>query len=104
MMHLLRSSMRVRLLEKFSGSQLIQSEPDASSFPLRWYENYPRGCGWTAWDPSSPVFIMDAPGGKTLCIPSVFISYHGDALDENWTTSKYGSDFNQGGRIIKGYW
>lgn len=69
-------------LEKFSGSQLIQSEPDASSFPSGGMRTTFEARGYTAWDPSSPVFIMEHTNGSTLCIPSVFISYHGDALDE----------------------
>lgn len=69
-------------IEKLSGSQLIQSEPDASSFPSGGMRTTFEARGYTAWDSSSPIFIMDAPNGKTLCIPSVFISYHGDALDE----------------------
>jgi glutamine synthetase len=71
-----------RTLEKFSGSQLIQSEPDASSFPSGGMRTTFEARGYTAWDPSSPVFIMEHANGKTLCIPSVFISYHGHALDE----------------------
>ena len=71
-----------RVIEKFSGSQLIQSEPDASSFPSGGMRTTFEARGYTAWDPSSPVFIMEHANGKTLCIPSVFISYHGDALDE----------------------
>lgn len=71
-----------KVLEKFSGSQLVQSEPDASSFPSGGMRTTFEARGYAAWDPSSPMFIMDGPGSKTLCIPSVFISYHGDALDE----------------------
>jgi len=69
-------------IEKFSGSQLIQSEPDASSFPSGGMRTTFEARGYTAWDPSSPMFIMEHTNGKTLCIPSVFISYHGDSLDE----------------------
>ncbi|MBS1963907.1 MAG: glutamine synthetase III [Bdellovibrionales bacterium] len=69
-------------VEKFSGAQLIQSEPDASSFPSGGMRTTFEARGYTAWDPSSPMFIMESVGAKTLCIPSVFISYHGDALDE----------------------
>jgi glutamine synthetase len=69
-------------IERFSGSQLIQSEPDASSFPSGGMRSTFEARGYTAWDPSSPIFIMDGPNGKTLCVPSVFISYHGDALDK----------------------
>ncbi len=68
-------------MERFSGSQLIQSEPDASSFPSGGMRTTFEARGYTAWDPSSPLFIVEGPNGKTLCIPSVFISYHGDALD-----------------------
>ena len=66
----------------FSGSQLIQGEPDASSFPSGGMRTTFEARGYTAWDPSSPIFIMDGPNGRTLCVPSVFISYHGEALDK----------------------
>ncbi len=69
-------------IERFSGSQLIQSEPDASSFPSGGMRATFEARGYTAWDPSSPIFLIDGPNGKTLCIPSVFISYHGQALDK----------------------
>lgn len=71
-----------KVMEKFSGSQLVQSEPDASSFPSGGMRTTFEARGYAAWDPSSPMFIMDSPGSKTLCIPSIFISYHGHALDE----------------------
>ncbi|MCC6526339.1 MAG: glutamine synthetase III [Polyangiaceae bacterium] len=73
---------RGRTVEKFSGSQLIQSEPDASSFPSGGMRTTFEARGYTAWDPSSPVFIVEHTNGKTLCVPCVFISYHGAALDE----------------------
>ncbi len=69
-------------VEKFSGAQLIQAEPDASSFPSGGMRTTFEARGYTVWDPSSPMFIMEGPNGKTLCIPSAFISYHGDAMDE----------------------
>ncbi len=69
-------------IEQFSGSQLIQGEPDASSFPSGGMRTTFEARGYTAWDPSSPIFLMEGPNGSTLCIPSVFISYHGDALDQ----------------------
>jgi glutamine synthetase len=69
-------------IEKFSGSQLIQSEPDASSFPSGGMRTTFEARGYTAWDPTSPMFMMVTTNGRTLCIPSVFISYHGHALDE----------------------
>jgi glutamine synthetase len=66
-----------KVIEKFSGSQLVQQEPDASSFPNGGIRNTFEARGYTAWDPSSPAFIY----GTTLCIPTVFISYTGEALD-----------------------
>jgi glutamine synthetase len=69
-------------IERFSGSALIQSEPDASSFPSGGMRTTFEARGYTAWDPSSPIYISENGSTKTLCIPSVFISYHGDALDE----------------------
>lgn len=63
--------------EKFKGNALVQQEPDASSFPNGGLRNTFEARGYSAWDPSSPVFIMDG----TLCIPSVFVSYTGEALD-----------------------
>ena len=64
-------------IEKFGGGALVQQEPDASSFPNGGIRNTFEARGYTAWDPTSPAFIY----GTTLCIPSVFVSYKGDALD-----------------------
>ena len=64
-------------VEKFSGSLLVQQEPDASSFPNGGIRNTFEARGYTAWDPTSPAFIF----GTTLCIPTVFVSYTGEALD-----------------------
>ncbi len=69
-------------IEQFTGDQLTQSEPDASSFPSGGLRATWEARGYTAWNPASPVFIMESPGSKTLCIPSAFIGYHGEALDE----------------------
>ncbi|MGH7720417.1 MAG: glutamine synthetase III [Gemmatimonadaceae bacterium] len=69
-------------MESFSGSQLIQSEPDASSFPSGGLRATWEARGYTAWNPASPVFIVESGGTRTLCIPSVFIGYNGEALDE----------------------
>lgn len=69
-------------IEQFSGNQLIQSEPDASSFPSGGMRSTFEARGYTAWDPSSPVFVMRAGDVSVLCIPSVFISYTGHALDK----------------------
>lgn len=65
------------IIERFSGKLLAQQEPDASSFPSGGIRNTFEARGYTAWDPSSPAFIV----GDTLCIPTVFISYTGEALD-----------------------
>jgi len=71
-----------KAIEKFKGSALVQQEPDASSFPSGGLRNTFEARGYTGWDPGSPAFLMDnGAGGKTLCIPSVFISYTGEALD-----------------------
>ncbi len=66
-----------KIVEKFSGEVLVQSEPDASSFPSGGIRNTFEARGYTAWDVSSPVFIV----GTTLCIPTIFVSYTGEALD-----------------------
>lgn len=66
-----------KMIEKFSGNQLAQQEPDASSFPSGGIRNTFEARGYTAWDPTSPAFIID----KTLCIPSIFVSYTGETLD-----------------------
>ena len=64
-------------IDKFDGGQLVQQEPDASSFPSGGIRNTFEARGYTAWDPTSPAFII----GTTLCIPTVFVSYTGEALD-----------------------
>jgi len=69
-------------MESFGASQLIQSEPDASSFPSGGLRATWEARGYTAWNPASPVFIAEWAGVKTLCIPSVFVGYNGEALDE----------------------
>ena len=65
------------VIERFDGDLLVQQEPDASSFPSGGIRNTFEARGYTAWDPSSPAFILD----KTLCIPTIFVSYTGEALD-----------------------
>jgi glutamine synthetase len=70
-----------QVIERFSGSQLIQGEPDASSFPSGGLRATFEARGYTAWDPASPAFLMEGPLGKTLCIPTAFVGYHGEALD-----------------------
>ncbi|MFM9908831.1 MAG: glutamine synthetase III [Chitinophagaceae bacterium] len=68
-------------IEEFDGAALIQQEPDASSFPSGGIRATFEARGYTAWDPSSPAFIMEIGFGKTLCIPTIFVSYTGETLD-----------------------
>ena len=67
---------------RFSGSQLVQAEPDASSFPSGGMRSTFEARGYTAWDPTSPAFLIRHERGATLCIPSVFLSWKGEALDK----------------------
>lgn len=69
------------VVDKFSGDELVQQEPDASSLPSGGLRNTFEARGYTAWDPTSPAFIYENTAGKTLCIPTVFVSYNGEALD-----------------------
>lgn len=69
------------VLEEFSGSALAQQEPDGSSFPGGGLRSTFEARGYTAWDPSSPAFILEIGEGKTLCIPTIFVTYGGEALD-----------------------
>ncbi len=69
-------------IERFDAEQLIQSEPDASSFPSGGMRATFEARGYTAWDPSSPMFLMRSRSGTTLCIPSAYLSYTGAVLDE----------------------
>jgi glutamine synthetase len=68
-------------IEVFNGDALVQQEPDASSFPSGGLRNTFEARGYTAWDPSSPAFLMEIGQGKTLCVPTIFVSYTGEALD-----------------------
>ena len=68
-------------IETFAGSALVQQEPDASSFPSGGIRSTFEARGYTAWDPSSPAFLMPTHAGLTLCIPTIFVSYTGEALD-----------------------
>ncbi len=68
-------------IEQFEGDALIQQEPDASSFPSGGLRATFEARGYTAWDPSSPAFIIEIGQGKTLCIPTIFVSYTGESLD-----------------------
>jgi len=68
-------------LPEFSGKELIQGEPDASSFPTGGIRATFEARGYTAWDPTSPAFILENPNGAVLCIPTAFVSWTGEALD-----------------------
>jgi glutamine synthetase len=68
-------------IEEFDGAALIQQEPDASSFPSGGLRATFEARGYSAWDPSSPAFVMEIGAGKTLCIPTIFVSYTGESLD-----------------------
>ena len=68
-------------IDKFSGDELSQQEPDASSFPSGGYRSTFEARGYTAWDSSSPIFIFETTYGRTLCIPTIFVSFTGEALD-----------------------
>ena len=70
------------VIMKFSGKELIKGEPDASSFPSGGLRATFEARGYTAWDPTSPAFIKEGDLGATLCIPTAFYSYHGEALDK----------------------
>lgn len=71
-----------RAITEFGGEELVRGEPDASSFPSGGLRATFEARGYTAWDPTSPAFIMEGPGGAYLCIPTAFASWAGDALDK----------------------
>ncbi len=70
-----------KAITEFTGRELIQGEPDASSLPSGGLRTTFEARGYTAWDPTSPAFIVDGPGGATLCVPTAYSSWAGDALD-----------------------
>lgn len=72
---------QTQVIDRLTGDAFLQQEPDASSFPSGGMRTTFEARGYTAWDPTSPVFIMESTNGKTICVPSVFISYNGEALD-----------------------
>lgn len=83
------------VVERFRPEQLVQGEPDASSFPHGGRRSTFEARGYTAWDPSSPAFIKEGPNGGILCIPSVFISYNGEALDKKTPLLRAMEDINK---------
>ncbi len=88
------------VVENFSGEVLVQSEPDASSFPSGGIRNTFEARGYTAWDVSSPVFIV----GTTLCIPTIFVSYTGEALDYKAPLLKALSSLDKAAVDVCQYW
>lgn len=83
------------VIEKFSGKQLIQGEPDASSFPSKGLRSTYEARGYTGWDPTSPIFLWKGGDGITLCIPSVFFSWTGDVLDSKIPLLRSDARLNQ---------
>ncbi len=71
-----------KIIAGFSGKELVQGEPDASSFPSGGIRATFEARGYTGWDPTSPAFIVEKEGGNTLCIPTIFVSYTGESLDK----------------------
>lgn len=91
-----------KVIEKFSGKQLIQGEPDASSFPSGGLRSTYEARGYTGWDPTSPVFLWRAGDGMTLCIPSVFFSWRGEVLDTKIPFLRSDEKINQAAkRLLK---
>lgn len=87
---------------EFSGKQLIQGEPDASSFPSGGIRNTFEARGYTAWDVTSPAYILENPNGTTLCIPTAFVSWTGEALDKKTPVLRSMKALNtQAQRILK---
>lgn len=84
-----------KVIEKFNGKQLIQGEPDASSFPSRGLRSTYEARGYTGWDPTSPIFLWRGGDGMTLCIPSVFFSWTGDVLDSKIPLLRSDARINQ---------
>jgi glutamine synthetase len=90
------------VIEKFNGKQLIQGEPDASSFPSRGLRSTYEARGYTGWDPTSPIFLWKGGDGLTLCIPSIFFSWTGDVLDTKIPLLRSDARINQAAlRLLK---
>jgi glutamine synthetase len=83
------------ITEKFSGKQLLQGEPDASSFPSGGLRSTYEARGYTIWDPTSSPFIWESEGGLTLCIPSLFFSWRGDVLDNKIPVLRSDNEINE---------
>ena len=92
------------VIEKFSTSQLIQSEPDASSFPSGGIRSTFEARGYTAWDPKSPMFIRDEYNVKSLIIPSIYLSWTGEALDMKTPLHRSIDALNTQAIKLQSYW
>jgi len=91
-----------KAITEFSGSLLTKGEPDGSSFPNGGIRQTNAARGYTFWDPTSPAFILDTPNGATLCIPSVFVSWTGEALDKKVPLMRSNTAMNKAGtRLLK---
>lgn len=91
-----------KVIEQFNGKQLIQGEPDASSFPCRGLRSTYEARGYTGWDPTSPIFLWKGGDGITLCIPSVFFSWTGNVLDTKIPLLRSDACINQASlRLLK---
>ena len=89
-------------IAEFSGSQLIQGEPDGSSFPTGGIRQTFEARGYTIWDVTSPAYILENPNGTTLCIPTAFVSWTGEALDKKTPVLRSMQALNrQAQRILK---
>jgi len=91
-----------KAITEFNGSLLTKGEPDGSSFPNGGIRQTNAARGYTFWDPTSPAFILDTPNGATLCIPSVFVSWTGEALDKKVPLMRSNKAMNEAGtRLLK---
>jgi len=89
-------------ITEFAGKTLIQGEPDASSFPNGGIRGTSQARGYTAWDVTSPAYLLESPSGTTLCIPTAFVSWTGEALDKKTPLLRSGQSLNtQVTRILK---
>ena len=89
-----------KAITEFSGSLLTKGEPDGSSFPNGGIRQTNEARGYTFWDPTSPAFILETENGATLCIPSVFVSWTGEALDKKVPLMRSNSAMNEAGKKV----
>ena len=89
-----------KAITEFNGSLLTKGEPDGSSFPNGGIRQTNAARGYTFWDPTSPAYILDKPNGATLCIPSVFVSWTGEALDKKVPLMRSNAAMNKAGTRV----